>query len=119
MVWLIALCGCTSNSIPIPQLRVINDGDHPIVGLTVVFPDDEIEFGDIPVGGSTPYKPVPNFVYSEAVYRFRIGDLEHTQSLLDFGLPRLQRARFSYRLDFDPQRPMRGTILLLEITNDG
>ena len=117
---LLALQACSGPSTPAPQLRVINGGKEPIQSLTVVFPDSEVEFGDIPAGSTTSYKVVPRGVYAYAAYRYKIGRVDVTQPVRDFvGASPMGRARFSYRLEFDSSRTPRGVISLVEVTNDG
>lgn len=89
------------------------------MGLTVIFPDGEIVFGDIAVGASTAYKVVPNGVYGYAAYRYRVEQVEFTQPVIDWvGEAPLGRARFTYKLDFDSDRTAREAIHLVEVTND-
>ena len=118
MVW--ALHACSAPSAPTPQLRVINSGKEPIESLTVIFPDAELEFGDIPVGATTAYKVVPRGVYAYAAYRYKIGQVDVTQRVPDFvGASPMGRGRFSYELEFDSGQTRRGVITLIDVTNDG
>jgi hypothetical protein len=120
IVMLLALHACSAPSAPEPQLRVINGGKEPIQGLTVVFPDSEVEFGDIPAASTTTYKVVPRGVYAYAAYRYKLGRAEVTQPVRDFvGASPMGRGRFSYRLEFDSSRTPRGAVSLVEVTNDG
>jgi len=57
--------GCDSSISPsplAPRLRIVNNGPAPVRNLTVLFPKDQITFGDVRAGSSTGYKPVPNGV---------------------------------------------------------
>ena len=87
------------------QLRVTNAGTVPIENLVVLFPDEEIEFGDVPAGATTEYKPVPEGVYRYAAYRFELAGSSVTQPVLDWmGEEPIDGEAFTYVIDLDPSR---------------
>jgi hypothetical protein len=119
MVSLASLYACGSPSPTVPQLRVINAGNEAIEDLTIIFPDSEVEFGDIPAGAATEYLVVPRGVYGYAAYRYTRDRVPVTQRVRDFmGASPLGRARFSYTLELDSSSTPTGAIRLVEVTND-
>ncbi len=67
------LLGACGDSPPqIPQPRIINSGAMPIEDFSVLFPEDEISFGNIPANSTTEYFKVPNGVYGYAAYRHKV-----------------------------------------------
>ena len=102
-----------------PRLRITNVGSTPIVGLTVLFPQDRINFGDIPMGATTQYKEVPRGVYGGAAYTLRIGGAIVTQPILDWvGEEPMEGNAFTYALDVDPSRPQLLIVQLVSVTRD-
>src|SRR5262245_51916467 len=88
---------------PIPRLRVVNSGIVPIHNLTVLFPSDQIRFGDIDIGEATEYKSVRFGVYAYAAYSFEINGKTITQPVFDwFGECPMAGTRFTYELRIDP-----------------
>jgi hypothetical protein len=118
----ILLTGCASTASPTPpapRLRIINSGTQDIKNLTVWFPEDEIEFGDIPAGATTPYKHVPHGVYHYAAYRLDINGENVTQPVIDWvGEEPMPGESFTYTLDFDANRPQLQPIQLTNVTQD-
>ena len=90
---------CASNSTPVfptstplptkthapltARLRINNSGTMDVENLTVLFPEDEIKFGDISAGSTTEYLDVPNGVFGYAAYQFEIDGQMITQSVTD------------------------------------
>ena len=100
--WLISLSAC-GWSAEVPRLRVVNMGSFPIHNLVVIFPDERIEFGDIPAGPATNYKEVPGGVYGYAAYQFDVDGEEVTLSVLDWvGEEPLSGLSFTCEVNFDP-----------------
>jgi hypothetical protein len=114
-----ALVACTPPAVQTqtPRLRITNSGVQPIENLIVWFPEDQIEFGDIPAGATTESKDVPNGVYRYAAYRLEVEGQMITQPVIDWvGEEPLLADRFTYTLDFDPSRPQMQMVQLLEVT---
>lgn len=102
-----------------PRLRIANVGSTPILRLTVLFPEDRISFGDIPVGATTQYKEVPNGVYRYAAYSLGIDGAIVTQPVIDWvGEQPMGGNAFTYALDVDPRRPQFGVVQLVSVTRD-
>jgi hypothetical protein len=99
---LLTLAGCGWLD-PTPRLRVTNAGTTPIENLTVLFPEDRIPFGDIPVGGTTGYEEVPNGVYAYAAYRLDLDGATVSQPVIDWvGEEPMEGEAFTYVLEVDP-----------------
>jgi hypothetical protein len=99
----ISLSGCNLQLAEVPRLRVLNTGSLPIQNLVVIFPEDRIEFGDIPAGAATEYKDVPHGVYSYAAYEFEVDGQVVTLSVLDWvGEKPLSGLSFTCEVNFDP-----------------
>ena len=50
---------------PGPLLRLTNVGARDIQGLSVLFPDERVEFGDVPAGSTSTYRTVNKGVYRD------------------------------------------------------
>ena len=112
----IILSGCNLQSAEVPRLRITNNGSVPINNLVVLFPEERIEFGDIPAGTTTEYKDVPNGVFSYAAYQFEVDSEVITQPVIDWvGESPMNGTRFTYIIDFDPYG---ARIQLIEVKND-
>jgi hypothetical protein len=116
----IALSGCTAQPTQVSRLRVTNNGSLAIDNLIVRFPEDSIEFGDVPAGTTTEYKDVPNGVFSYAAYNFKVDDHIMTQPVIDWvGESPMTGKLFTYTIDFDPNRINTGDIVrLIDVKND-
>lgn len=102
-----------------PRLRLINDGTYLITDLKIVFPKDQLEFGDIKAGATTEYKDVPNGVYRYAAYKYRLNGKEITQPVIDWvGETPLEGISFTYAIVYAPNKPQGQTIQLLEVMED-
>ena len=100
-------------------MRLINDSDYLITNLKIIFPKDQLEFGDIKAGAITEYKDVPNGVYRYAAYKYLLNGKEITQPVIDWvGETPLEGILFTYTLAYDPNRPQGQAIQLLEVTKD-
>jgi len=112
----IVLSGCKSQSAKVPHLRITNNGSIPINNLVVLFPEESIEFGDIPAGTTTEYKIVANGVFSYAAFQFEVDGEVITQPVIDWvGESPMNGILFTYIIDFDPYG---ARIQLIEVKND-
>ena len=105
------------------QLRVTNVGNEAIEDLTVVFPNGEVEFGDIPVGATTAYEDVTGGVFPYAAYRLEIDGEPVTQPVIDWsGAQPLEGERFTYNLELatpvHASWPWRLAVARAEVTRD-
>jgi len=113
------LIGCASPPSEAARLRITNGGIVAIENLTILFPEDEIVFGDIAVGSTTEYRTVPNGVYGYAAYRLVVNGQVMTQPVSDWvGEKPMPGHSFTYTLDFDPDRQRRQTVQLIGIIRD-
>jgi len=112
------LHGCAGKPVT-HRLRLINNGDYLITDLIVVFPKDQLEFGDIKAGAITEYKDVPNGVYRYAAYKYELNGKVITQPVIDWvGETPLEGVSFTYTIVYDPNRPQGQAIQLLEVMED-
>ena len=102
------------------RLRITNSGSIDIAKLVILFPQDRIEFGDVPAGTTTVYKDVPNGVFAYAAYEFEVDDEIITQPVIDWmGESPMSGTLFTYTIDFDPNRANTGdTIRSIDVKND-
>lgn len=113
----IILTGCTSPSAP--RLRITNNGTAAIKNLTVLFPQDQVQFGDIPVDATTEYQDVPNGVYRYASYRLEVHGQPITVPVIDWvGEEPMEGSAFTYTLAVDPDRSLLGIVRLIDVTQD-
>ena len=119
-VWAVVLSGCKLRAADVPSLRIINNGSVPIKNLVVLFPQDRIEFGDVPAGATTEYKEASNGVFRYAAYQFEVDGQLVTEPAIDWiGESPMSGTLFTYTIDFDPDRTNTGDrIRLLEVKND-
>ncbi len=110
---------CTAPEPQIPKLRVTNRGPSSVVNLTVWFPDEKINFGDISTGSTTDYQAVSNGVYRYAAYQYELGGELITQPVIDWvGEIPLDGDKFTYLVDFSATRPEEERVRLIEVTID-
>ncbi len=101
------------------QLRVTNAGSVPIQNLIVLFPEEKIEFGNIPPGDTTEYKRVAKGVYNYAAYSFDLGEINIGQPVIDWmGEKPLEGKTFTYVVDLDPNREQMLMLRLQEVRRD-
>ena len=90
---------------PLQKLRIINQSNIQLQNLVVVFPDERIEFGDVPGVTSTNYRDVPQGVYRYAAYNFEVNGQKYAQPVVDWaGETPIQGENFTYIIDVDPSR---------------
>jgi hypothetical protein len=115
----IILAGCTIATPQTPRLRIINRGTEAVDNLTVIFPEDEVMFGNVSASTTTEYLDVPNGVFGYAAYRFEIGGQVILQPVVDWvGEAPLKGNSFTYAIDFDSNRPKWGMVRLIEVSID-
>ncbi len=97
--------GGLSTTSPMQKLRIINQSKLPLHNLVVRFPDERIEFGDVPGGTTTEYREVPQGVYRYAAYDVEVNGQSYEQPVVDWvGETPLQGENFTYIIDVDPAR---------------
>jgi hypothetical protein len=111
-------CGMAPEA-QVPRLRIVNAGAMPAARLTVLFPMDQVAFGDVPAGMTTAYKHVPNGVYRYAAYRLEVDGQLVTQPVIDWvGEEPMDGEDFTYTIALDPRRPPLQIVQLLDVTRD-
>ena len=131
-VAMLALAACQAAATPAPtqaveptqsstsatRLRITNAGSEPIKNLTLLFPDEEIFFGDVAAGATTGYVDVKNGVYGYAAYRYDFDGSEVTQPVIDWVGEEGKQGWFTYTIDFDPTRAAMQRIMQQSVTQD-
>jgi hypothetical protein len=117
---IVSLAGCggsaTSPSDQ-PQLRVLNAGAASAAGLRILFPAEEITFGNVSAGGTSAYLTVTKGVYRYGAFRLEINGQMVTQPVIDWvGEKPMDGRAFTYTIDVDPSRPM--IVRLIDVTRD-
>ena len=83
------------------QIHSNSELSTPINGLRVSFPDEIINYGDVPAGATTGYVDVPAGVYQYSAFRFQYNGAEVRQLVDDFvGEVPMKGHRFTYTLEF-------------------
>lgn len=89
------------------RLRITNTSTTSLDQLTVLFPNEQIDFGPVPAGATTDYRSVQGGVYSYAAYRVTINNETFTQGVSDWlGEQPLAGTTFTYVLSVDQQQPL-------------
>jgi hypothetical protein len=87
------------------RLRITNQSAITLHDLVVVFPDERIEFGDVPAGATTNYQDVPHGVYRYAAYDVEVAGQEYEQTVVDWiGEATMHGEFFTYTIEVDPSR---------------
>ena len=101
------------------SLRVTNAGARSIEGLTVIFPDERVAFGDVAVGSTTTYRGVSKGVFRYAAYEYRVGASTVSQPVIDWvGEEPMPGQAFTYALEAVEGPPRGVNIRLLSTTRD-
>ena len=100
------------------RLRVTNSG-AAVEDLVVVFPSDEIDFGDVAAGATTEYRDVPHGVFRQAAFRTTVDGRERTQNVKCWvGEKPLAGAAFTYVIDVDASRTEQAVVRVESVTRD-
>jgi len=76
--------GGLSTISPMQKLRITNQSNIPFYNLVVRFPDERIEFGDVPGGTTTEYREISQGVYRYAAYDVEVNGQKYQQSVVDW-----------------------------------
>ena len=97
--------GGLATTSPMQKLRIINQSDIALHNMVVRFPDERIEFGDIPGGTTTDYRDVPQGVYRYAAYDVEVNGQSYEQPVVDWvGETPMPGENFTYIIEVDPAR---------------
>jgi hypothetical protein len=100
-------------------MRIINSSPNAISNLSVLFPESEVSFGNVPANGTTEYKIFPNGVYSYAAYRYELNGELVTQPVIDWvGESPMEGTAFTYTIAYNPDNPNMQRIELVNVTRD-
>lgn len=87
------------------RLRITNQSNIPLHNLVMRFPDERIEFGDVPGGTTTEYREAPQGVYRYTAYDVEVNGQEYQQPVVDWvGETPMQGENFTYIIDVDTAR---------------
>ena len=107
------------------RLRVRNTGPSAIRGLVVSFPGDRdgssqnISFGDVAVGATTPYRQVAAGVYRYAAYEYRVQGRARVQPVIDFtGEVPLPGGNYTYVLRVEPMGSLELSIREIDVRRE-
>ena len=113
---------CTPTAPSEPQksrLRITNNGVVDVRGLTIIFPEDRIEFGDIPAGETSEYRDVPHGVFRYAAYTLQVNGNTIEQPVIDWvGERPMDGLAFTYAIEVDPNRSNWEVVRLTSVTKD-
>src|SRR5262245_17305087 len=99
---LMLFAGCRQNPENLVQLRIHNESATRIEKLVVLFPEDNVEFGDVESGAFSMYRSVPHGVGPHASLRFVVNGIPF-ENFVDFvGWRPLTGRAFTYRVRLDP-----------------
>lgn len=122
ILFFVALLGAVSLLACAPQgqrLRLINQSAVPISNLSVLFPEQEVAFGDVAANATTEYKVFPKGVYGYAAYRYDMNGKTITQPVIDWvGEKPMQGSAFTYTILFDPNNPQLQAVQLVKVARD-
>ena len=97
--------GGLATTSPMQKLRIINQSDIALHNMVVRFPDERIEFGDIPGGTTTDYRDVSQGVYRYAAYDVEVNGQSYQQPVVDWvGETPIPGENFTYIIEVDPAR---------------
>ena len=108
------------------SLRIANDGLQDIAGLVVFFPGPtadaparRVEFGDVPAGQTTDYRPSAEGVYRYAAYEYTVSGAATSQKVADWvGEVPLPGDRYTYHVRYDAAKPSGRQIELVKVQAD-
>ena len=81
------------------QLRIYNESSVALQQLTVLFPEDRVEMGDVGAGATTSYREVPHGVGEHASFSFVLNDIPIRQYVADFvGWKPIRGRAFTYHV---------------------
>jgi hypothetical protein len=103
------------------RLRITNQSAVPLHNLVVIFPDERIEFGDVPAGATTEYQAFSHGIYRYAAYNAEVDGQKYEQPVIDWvGEAPMQGNAFTYILAADPSRwKTEGQVIrLVKVTED-
>ncbi len=84
------------------RLRITNQSAVTLGDLVVIFPNERIDFGDIPAGATTGYKVFSYGVYRYAAYNIELDGQIYEQPVMDWiGETPMQGEDFTYILEAD------------------
>lgn len=106
---------------PTQRLRISNQSTQDLQNLVVIFPEERVEFGDVPAGKTTGYFEFQKGVYRYAAYNVTIASKRYEQPVVDWvGESPVDGEAFTYSVNVDPTKweTENWVIRLLDMTRD-
>jgi hypothetical protein len=104
---------------PRSLLRMTNVGVRDVQGLSAMFPDERVEFGDVPAGATSTYRTVTRGVYPYAAYEFHVDAELRSQPVIDWvGERPMSGQAFTYAIEMVDDRPWGLNIRLVSTSRD-
>lgn len=101
------------------KLRIVNASPNAITNLRVMFPEQEIAFGDVAGNETTGYKVFPKGVYRYAAYKYDWNGETVTQPVIDWvGEMPMEGREFTYTISFEPNHPQMLRVQLADVSRD-
>lgn len=101
------------------RLRIKNDSATAITNLRVLFPDQEVAFGNVAANATTDYQVFAKGVYGYAAYKYDWNGETVTQPVIDWvGEMPMEGSTFTYTIQFDPNNPQLQRIMLTNVNRD-
>jgi hypothetical protein len=101
-VGLISSASCGRSNV---NLRIHNESSTAVQQLSVLFPEDEVEFGDVAPGAFSSYREVAHGVGPDASFRFVLNGVPINQYVADFvGWKPIKGVAFTYRVRLEAGR---------------
>jgi hypothetical protein len=99
---LLSCLSCDRND---AELRIYNDGSVVLQQFTVLFPKDEVTFGEVGANARSSYLRVPHGIGRDASFRFVLNGVPVKQFVADFvGWKPLSGKAFTYHVRIEPGR---------------
>lgn len=115
---LASLAACAST----PQgqrLRIVNNSPNDIANLRVLFPEQEVAFGNVAANAATEYKVFSKGVYGYAAYRYDINGETITQPVIGWvGEAPMPGSAFTYTITYNPAALPIQRIQLVTVNRD-
>lgn len=112
------VAGCTPPSCEVACLRVTNSSEQAVQRWWVLFPNESIDFGNVPSGATTEYKEVRSGVYRYAAFQLELEGQFVEQPVIDWlGESPLPGRSFTYELALVPHEG-RQIVAIVEVTTD-
>lgn len=118
------LTACDSDSTPSgpssgQQLRIVNAGPLSLHQLSALFPAEQVLFGDVHPGATSPYRAVPSGVYRYSAWRFERDGALVVQPVIDWvGEAPMEGEAFTYTITMRRGEDGVDRVWITDVTRD-